>query len=67
MLTGKNFPQNTRVLRIVVEQILHEIMCEVYTVDELMQELKARASRSKTAKHWVENLILPVFGMLMFS
>ena len=43
-------------------------LCEINTVDELtcMQELKARASRSKTAKHWVENLILPVFLMLMF-
>ena len=28
----------------------------VKSVDELMQELKVRASRSKTAKHWVENL-----------
>ena len=49
-----------------MEQVLHEILCEVNTVDELMQELKARASRNKTAKHWVENLILPVFLMLMF-
>ena len=57
MLTGKNFPQNTRALRIVVDQVLHEILCEVNTVDELMQELNARASRSKTVKHWVENLI----------
>ena len=66
MLTGKNFPQNTTALRIVVEKVLHEILCEVNTVDELMQELKARASRSNTAKHWVENLILPIFLMLMF-
>ena len=41
MLTGKNFPQNTRALRIVVEQVLHQILCEVNTFDELMQELKA--------------------------
>ncbi len=66
MLTGKNFPQNTRALRIVVEQLLHEILCKVNTMDELMQQLKARASRSKTTKHWVENLIRPVFLMLMF-
>ena len=26
MLTGKNFPQNTRALRIVVEQVLHQIL-----------------------------------------
>ncbi len=60
MLTGKNFPQNTRALRIVVGQVLHQAQCEVNTFDELMQELKARASKSRTEKHWVENLILPV-------
>ena len=49
-----------------MEQVLHEILYEVNIVDELMRELKARASRSKTAKHWVKNLILPVFLMLMF-
>ena len=47
MLTGKNFPQNTRALRFVVEQVLHEILCEINTVDELMLELKARASGVK--------------------
>ena len=66
MLTGKNFPQNTRALRIVVEQVLHQILCEIKTFNELMQELKARASKSRTAKHWVEYLILPVLLMLIF-
>ena len=66
MLTGNNFPQNTRALRIVVEQVVHQILCEVNTFDELMQELKARASKSRTAKHWGENLILPVLLMLIF-
>ena len=37
MLTGKNFPQNTRALRIVVEQVLHQILCVVNTFGELMQ------------------------------
>ena len=40
--------------------------CVKSTLYELMQELKARSSRSKTAKHWVENLILPVFLLFMF-
>ena len=31
-----------------------------------MQELKAKASKSRTAKYWVENLILPVLLMLIF-
>ena len=67
MLTGKNFPQNTRALRIAEEQLLHQILCEVNTFDELVQEeLKARASKSRTAKYWVENLIMPVLLMLIF-
>ena len=41
ILTSEDFSQNTRVLRIVVEQILHPILCELSTFDELMQELKA--------------------------
>ena len=50
MLTGKNFPQNTRALRIVVEHVLHQILYVVNTFDELMQKLKARSSKSRTAK-----------------
>ena len=56
MLTGKNFPQNTRALQQTVEQVLHQILREVNTFDELMQKLKARASKSRTAKHWMETL-----------
>ena len=66
ILTGKNFSQNTRALRIVVEQVLHQILCEGNTFDELMQELKVRTSTSRTARYWVENLILPVLLMLIF-
>ena len=63
-LTGKIFSQNTRALRIVVEQVLRQILCVVNTFDELMQELKARASKSRTATHWVEKLIRPVLLMV---
>ena len=42
MLTGKNFPQNTRALRIVVEQVLHQF-CVKST--PFMQELKAGHQR----------------------
>ena len=61
MLTCKNLSQNTRVLRIVVEQLLHEILCEVNTVDEFIQELKARASRRKTANTWLRILSCQYF------
>ena len=62
MLTGKNLPQKTRALRIVVEQVVHQIL----SFDEIMQELRARASKSGTAKQWVENFILRVLLMLIF-
>ena len=67
MLTSKNFPQITRALKNVVEQVLHQILCEVNTFDELMPELNARAIKSRTAKYWVENPILPVLLMLILS
>ena len=44
MLTRKNFQQITTALRNVVEQVLHQILSEVNTFDELMQELNARAT-----------------------
>ena len=66
MLTGKNFPQNTRALRIVVEEVLCPLLCKVDTFDKLMQELRMRATGSKTAKYWLENLVLPVLLMMMF-
>ena len=66
ILTSKNFLQNTRALRIVAKHVLHQILSVKSTPLKLMQELKARASKSRTAKHWVENLILPVLLMLNF-
>ena len=65
MLTGKNFSPNTRALRIV-ESKFYIKFCVKSTPLNVMQELKARASKSRTAKHWVENLILPVLLMLIF-
>ena len=59
------FPQNTRALRIIVEQILYPILCEVSSFDELMQKLKARTAKSRTAKYWVKNLILLVMLMMI--
>ena len=67
MLTGKNFPQNTRALRIVVEQVLHQILREVDTFDELMPELKARTSKSRTAKHWMETLSASITDANLFQ
>ena len=61
MLLGKNFPQNTRALRIVVEEILNPLVKESTSFDNLMDLLKDKSQQSRTAKLWVECLIKPVF------
>ena len=66
MLTGKNFPQNVRALRMLCEEVLREIVEEVETYDELMQALEKRADQSRTAKFWLNCLIKPVFIMMLF-
>ena len=66
MLLGKNFPQNTRALRIVVEEILNPLVKESTSFDNLMDLLKDKSQQSRTAKLWVECLIKPVFLMMMF-
>ena len=66
MLTGKNFPNNVRALRMVVEEILRPIICTTSSCDELMEDLEARSARSKTVKLWVDNLIKPVLIMMIF-
>ena len=37
MLTGKNFPQNFRALRMVVEEVLREFIHDISNADELQQ------------------------------
>ena len=68
MLSGKYFPQNVRALRMVVEVVLHDLLvdtcCNSY--EYLMNLLEERASRSRTAKMWLQNLIKPVFIMMAY-
>ena len=66
MLTGKKFPQNARALRMVVEVVLKEIIQNTDTHNDLMAVLEERASRSRTTKMWLDNLIKPVMIMMTF-
>ena len=64
MLTGKKFSMNVRALRFVVVELLHGFIDDMVCCEDLDQFLKEVASKSVLAKHWVNNLIKPVFLML---
>ena len=66
MLTRKNFPQNTRALRMNTEEILHGTLESVESYDDLMLLLEMKAAESRTTNLWVDNLIKPVFIMMLF-
>ena len=65
MLAGKRFLQNFRALRIV-EELLRDILSKVHTYESMMEVLETSASQSKTTQLWVENLVKPIFIMLLF-
>ena len=66
MLTGKRFPQNMRALRMVVEELLSSIIVTSEDYEQLMSILNDKANKSRTAKLWTDNLIKPVFLMMIF-
>ena len=66
MLTGKNFPQNTRALRMVAEEMLQPIIPRAESHEDLVSILEKEATKSRTAKVWVENLIIHVLIMMIY-
>ena len=66
MLSGKNFPMNVRALRMVVEELLRNSINTFTSYDEMIDELDKKSNKSRTAKHWVMNLIKPVLIMMMY-
>ena len=66
MLSGKKFPQNCRALRMVTEVLLSNIINNVHTHSDLMDILEDNATKSRTTKLWLDNLIKPVFLIMMF-
>ena len=53
MLTGKNFPQNTRALRMVAEELFQPIISRAEIHEDLVSILEKEATKSRTAKVWV--------------
>ena len=67
MLSGKNYPQNVRALRLVVEELLRTVINDnTQSYQDLMRELRHRASLSRTCKLWLDNLIKPVLIIMLF-
>ena len=67
MLSGKKFPMNLRALRMIVEELLRNHITNMEDCIDLEAFLKIASERSLTAKHWVENLIKPIFICLLFA
>ncbi|KAJ8018705.1 hypothetical protein HOLleu_43161 [Holothuria leucospilota] len=59
MLTGKKFPMNMRAMRMLVEELLRDIVGQgqLKCHDDLMAVLDDLADRSRTAKTWVDIFI----------
>ena len=66
MLTGKKFPKNLRALRMVVEELLRDVIANFQRYGDLEAYLRETSLKSKTSKHWVDNLIKPIFIILLF-
>lgn len=68
MLTGKKYSQNVRALRMVVEELLRDVIItgEFQRYSQLINTLEERSLQSRTTKLWVDNLIKPVLIMMLF-
>ena len=70
MLSGKKFPQNICMLRMVAEELVRKVLIEnnspIRTMSELLSVLEEKATHSRTSKLWLDNLIKPVLIMMLF-
>ena len=66
MLSGKKWPQNVRALSMVAEEIIREFIDDVDSTDGFTDQFELAASRSPTAKLWVDCLLKPVFIMMLY-
>ena len=67
MLSGKNFPNNFRALRMVVEEVLKSTIENVDSPSALLNTLDNLCSKSKTSKLLIDCLIKPVLIMMRFA
>ena len=65
MLTGKKYPMNLRALRMVVEELLQNKVASFSQYSELEMFPETVSGNSLLTKHWVENLIKPLFICLL--
>ena len=66
MLIGKKFPMNIRALRIVVVELLRTLIDKDATREDMISTFQTLTDTSQLAKHWIKNLIYPVFLMMMY-
>ena len=60
MLIGKKFPMNMRALRLTVMELLRGYFDDIDCFDDFRSRLMYLSTKSKTAQHWVNNLVEPV-------
>ena len=66
ILIGKEFPMNVRALRIVVVELLQTLIDKDAAREDMISTFQALSDTSQLAKHWIKNLIYPVFLMMMY-
>ena len=66
MLLGKNFLQNFRALRLVVEELLRGSIEDMIKMGDLTLFLDNISKQCPTSKLWVDNLIRSVLYMMLF-
>ena len=66
ILAGKNFPQNTRALRMVAEELFQPIISRAESHEDLVSISEKEATKSRTAKVWVENIVIHVLIMMIY-
>ena len=68
LLTGKKFPQNVRALRLVMEELLRDILLsnEVHSMNHLISILENLSVQSRTTKLWVDCFIKPILIIMKF-
>ena len=66
MLIGKKFPMNVRALRIVVVVLLRTLIDKNATREDMISTFQTLSDTCQLAKHWIKNLIYPVFLMMMY-
>ena len=66
MLLGKLYPNNFRALRLFVEVLLSNDIKSFARKEDLYEHLEEISKRSKTSAAWVQNVVKPVFLIMLF-